>query len=109
MNINNTYHSNYSVFENEFLRREVAHLRLQKRNGRKSITTITGLEQDLDFVRLLRAFKKRFKCIGSLDIMDKTDIVLAIKLSGDQRENVKNFLLSEKIIPEERNIIVHGG
>jgi len=104
-----TYNNNFLPLENEFFRREVAHLRLQKRNGRKSITTITGLEQDLDFVRLLRAFKKRFKCIGSLDIEKKTDIVLAIKLSGDQRENVKNFLLSEKIIPEERNIIVHGG
>ena len=104
-----TYNNNFLPFENDFLRHEVAHLRLQKRNGRKSITTITGLEQDLDFVRLLRAFKKRFKCIGSLDIKDKTNIVLAIKLSGDQRENVKNFLLSEKIIPDEKNIIIHGG
>ncbi len=104
-----TYNNNFLPLENDFLRREVAHLRLQKRNGRKSITTITGLEQDLDFVRLLRAFKKKFKCIGSLDIEEKTNIVLAIKLSGDQRENVKNFLLSEEIIPEERNIIIHGG
>lgn len=104
----NTY-NNFIPFENDFLRREVAHLRLQKRNGRKSITTITGLEQDLDFIRILRALKKKFKCIGSLDIKDGTDIVLAIKLSGDQRENVKNFLLSEEIIPEERNIIIHGG
>ena len=104
-----TYNHNFLPLENDFLRREVAHLRLQKRNGRKSITTITGLEQDLDFVRLLRAFKKKFKCIGSLDIEEKTNIVLAIKLSGDQRENVKNFLLLEEIIPDERNIIIHGG
>jgi translation initiation factor 1 len=92
---------------NNPLRREVAHIRLQKRNGRKSITTIVGLEQDLDFRRLLKAFKKNFKCIGSLDVADNND-VLAIKLSGDQRENVKEFLLQEEIILDEECIIIHG-
>lgn len=89
------------------LRREVAHLRVQKRSGRKSITTITGLEQDLDFPRLLKAFKKNFKCIGSLDIQDD-NFVVAIKLSGDQRENVREFLLQEEIITDDTCIIIHG-
>ena len=89
------------------LKREVAHIRLQKRNGRKSITTVCGLEQDLDFPKLLRAFKKNFKCIGSLDV-DENDNVIAIKLSGDQRENVQNFLLQEEIITDKDNIIIHG-
>lgn len=89
------------------IHREVAHLRLQKRNGRKSITTICGLEQDLDFPRLLKAFKKNFKCIGSLDI-DNNENVLAIRLSGDQRENVKQFLLEQEIITDESCIIIHG-
>jgi len=97
------------MYENIFqeFTREVVHIRLQKRNRRKSLTTIAGLEQDLDFRRLLKAFKKNFKCIGSLDVVDD-DKVLAIRLSGDQRENVKNFLLQEKIILDEKNIIVHG-
>lgn len=95
--------------DDALFKKEVAHVRIQKRNGRKSITTVSGLEQDLDFVKLLKAFKKSFQCIGSLDVKTGTDIVLAIKLSGDQRENVKNFLLSEEIIPDEKNIIVHGG
>jgi len=30
-----------------------------------------------------------------------------IRLSGDQRDNIKNFLLTEKIT-EPNNIIVHG-
>lgn len=89
------------------LKREVAHIRLQKRNGRKSITTICGLEQDLDFPKLLRAFKKNFKCIGSLDIDDNNNVI-AIKLSGDQRENVQDFLLQEEIITDKDNIIIHG-
>ena len=70
----------------------------------ESITTISGLKQDLDFPRLLRAFKKTFKCIGALDVND--DIVFAIKLSGDQRDNVKNFLLKEEIILDENCIII---
>lgn len=96
-------------FNDGILKREVAHLRIQKRNGRKNITTICGLEQDLDFPKILRALKKRYKCIGSLDVDEKTNDVIAIRLSGDQRENVKNFLLTEQIIPDENNIIVHGG
>ena len=95
-----------NIFEE--LTREIVHIRLQKRNGRKSITTIAGLEQDLDFRRLLKALKKNFKCIGSLDIVEGTEKVLAIRLSGDQRENIKNFLLQEKIILDENNIIIHG-
>lgn len=97
------------MYENIFeeFTREVVHIRLQKRNGRKSLTTIAGLGQDLDFRRLLKAFKKKFKCIGSLDVVDD-DKVLAIRLSGDQRENVQNFLLEEEIILDKNNIIIHG-
>lgn len=91
----------------EVINREVVHLRIQKRNGRKHVTTISGLGQDLDFVRLLKAFKKSFQCIGSLDIQEN-DVVVALKLSGDQRNNVKDFLLREEIILDENDIIVHG-
>lgn len=90
----------------EILHREIVHLRIQKRSGRKHITTITGLGQDLDFIRLLKAFKKNFKCIGSLDIQNED--VIAIKLSGDQRENIRDFLLQEEIITDENCIIIHG-
>ena len=78
----------HNIFDS-FINREVVHIRIQKRSGRKHITTLTGLKQDLDFPRLLKAFKKSFKCIGALDVQD--DIVIAITLSGDQRDNIKNF------------------
>ena len=91
----------------EVINREVVHIRIQKRSGRKHVTTITGLGQDLDFVRLLKAFKKNFQCIGSLDIQNE-DFVLAMRLSGDQRNNVKDFLLQEQIILNENDIIIHG-
>lgn len=94
-----------NIFDS-FVNREIVHIRIQKRSGRKHITTITGLKQDLDFPRLLKAFKKSFKCIGALDVQN--DIVIAITLSGDQRDNVKNFLLKEEIILDEKCIIIHG-
>tara|TARA_B100001248_G_scaffold262249_1_gene256964 strand:- start:1318 stop:1629 length:312 start_codon:yes stop_codon:yes gene_type:complete len=94
-----------NIFDS-FVNREVVHIRIQKRSGRKHITTLTGLKQDLDFPRLLKAFKKSFKCIGALDVQD--DIVIAITLSGDQRDNIKNFLLKEEIILDENCIIIHG-
>lgn len=100
----NQFHSRNNL--DEILHREIVHLRIQKRSGRKHITTITGLGQDLDFVRLLKAFKKNFKCIGSLDIQNED--VIAIKLSGDQRDNVRDFLLKEEIITDENCIIIHG-
>ena len=99
------YFKKDNIFD-DFINREIVHLRIQKRSGRKHVTTISGLKQDLDFPRLLRAFKKSFKCIGALDVID--DIVLAIKLSGDQRDNVKKFLLKEEIILDENCIIIHG-
>lgn len=99
------YFKKDNIFD-DFINREIVHLRIQKRSGRKHVTTISGLKQDLDFPRLLRAFKKSFKCIGALDVND--DIVLAIKLSGDQRDNVKKFLLKEEIILDENCIIIHG-
>lgn len=91
----------------EVINREVVHIRVQKRSGRKHVTTITGLGQDLDFVRLLKALKKNFQCIGSLDIQND-DFVVAMRLSGDQRNNVKDFLLQEQIILSENDIIIHG-
>ncbi len=90
------------------LSRQKLHVRLQKRNGRKSITTISGLESDLDEKRILKALKKRYQCLGSLDV-DDSGTVVALRLSGDQRENVKTFFLEERIIGNIDDILIHGG
>lgn len=34
------------------------HIRTQQRNGRKSITTVQGLDSDLDLKKICKAFKK---------------------------------------------------
>lgn len=93
------------------------HIQIQKRNARKNITTVVGLDLlDLDLKKLLKCFKKNFQCNGTIDDGSKTtssgnenkkNPVGAIIMSGDQRENVKKFLIENKITKEEF-IIVHG-
>ena len=82
------------------------HLRVQYRNGRKCITTIQGLSEDLDTKKIVKAFKKMFNCNGAINRDEELGEVL--QLSGDQRTNVKEFLLEQEICAEDQ-IVVHGG
>ena len=75
-------------------------LRVIKRTNIRTMTLISGLCHDLDLKKLCRGFKHEFKCIGSV----KENI---IKLSGDHREKVRDFLLEEGIC-QKKQIIIHG-
>ena len=93
------------------------HIQVQKRNARKNITTVVGLDLlNLDLKKLLKTFKKTFQCNGTVDEgkksassgnQQKNQSQGAIIMSGDQRENVKKFLIDNKIV-EEEFIVVHG-
>ena len=78
---------------------------MQKRNGKKCITTITGMADDLDLKIILSHIKKTCSCNGSIVKDDKFGEIIIF--TGDQRENFYNFLLKEKINKEE-DIIVKG-
>ena len=84
---------------------EKVHVRVQQRNGRKCITTVAGLADDLDVKRICKAFKKNFSCNGAVQRDDEVGEV--IQLSGDQRTNVKSFLVDQEICHGE-NIVLHG-
>jgi len=64
----------------------------------------TGLADDLDLKRILKALKKNFSCNGALA---KDNDALVIQLSGDQRNNVKDFLVDQEICSENQ-IVLHG-
>jgi translation initiation factor 1 len=81
------------------------HVRVQQRNGRKCITTIEGLATDLDIKRICKAFKKNFSCNGA--VQKDEDVGEVIQLSGDQRTNVKDFLVDQEICLAE-SIVLHG-
>lgn len=83
------------------LEEEKVHIRIQQRTTRTYITVIDGLDQlNLDLNKITKYMKKIFSCGGM-----RTNNI--IKLQGDQRNNVKNFLINENIISSD-NIIVHG-
>jgi translation initiation factor 1 len=81
------------------------HLRIQQRNGRKCITTVQGLSESLDLKPILKTFKKSFSCNGSISKNDEYGKI--IQMSGDQRDNVKKWLLKQSIV-SEKEVIVHG-
>ncbi|CAH0489670.1 hypothetical protein KXD40_004294 [Peronospora effusa] len=81
------------------------HVRVQQRNGRKCLTTVQGLADDLDVTRILKAFKKNFSCNGA--IVKDDELGEIIQLSGDQRTNIREFLLDQEICMDAQ-VVLHG-
>lgn len=81
------------------------HVRVQQRNGRKCLTTVQGLADDLDVKRILKAFKKNFSCNGA--IVKDDELGEIIQLSGDQRTNIREFLLDQEICSDSQ-VVLHG-
>jgi translation initiation factor SUI1 len=74
---------------------------------RKSITTVTGLsDRGLDLKRILRAIKQESCCNGTV-WKDKDNGTYILQFHGDQRDQVRTFLLKEDIC-DRNNIKVHG-
>jgi len=80
------------------------HIRIQQRNGRKTLTTLQGLPKQYDLKKLLKAFKKEFACNGTL--VDDEKMGEVIQLQGDQRAKISTFLIENGI--EKATIKVHG-
>ena len=78
------------------LEQGAVHIRIQQRNGRKSITTVTGLSKQLDLKKILKAIKKEHCCNGTVLKDEETDTEV-LQFQGDQREAVKTFLVKEEI------------
>ncbi|KZT67764.1 eukaryotic translation initiation factor 1 [Daedalea quercina L-15889] len=80
------------------------HIRIQQRNGRKTLTTLQGLPKEYDAKKLLKAFKKEFACNGTL--VDDEEAGQVIQLQGDQRLKISTFLTEEGIA--KNTIKIHG-
>ena len=82
------------------------HIKIQKRNARKSICTIEGLEMDEDQLKgLTKEMKKKFACNGTIVKDEKLGNIL--QLQGDIREQAKELLIKKYNYLEE-NIVTHG-
>lgn len=83
-------------------------IRFQK-IGPRSITLIEGLDDDLDITRISKAMKKQFNCAASVH-KDKNNKEI-IKLQGDHRQSVREWIISEGILTEteaDDRIMMHG-
>jgi len=92
-------------FDDDIIESPMVHIRIQQRNGRKSITTIQGLEKDLDLKKILKSLKRNFRCNGAVNNNKQYGEV--IQLQGDQRDSSKDFLVDHEIVKENR-IQIHG-
>ncbi|MES1923571.1 Eukaryotic translation initiation factor 1b, partial [Bonamia ostreae] len=81
------------------------HIRLQRRNGRKSLTTVQGLAEDLDVNKILKYLRKTYSTNGT--VVNDKEFGSIIQLQGDQRKNVANFFIRYSIC-KANEIKVHG-
>lgn len=82
------------------------HIRLHMRNGKKSLTSVAGLECSPKILEIyLRTWKKNFCCNGCI-IEDEQEGII-IQLQGDHRNSVANWL-SENNVLSKQNIKIHG-
>jgi translation initiation factor 1 len=86
----------------------VVHLRCQKRNGRKSITTIQGLVEHMDADKLkkfLSILQKQLSTGGA--IVNDKEYGQIIQVNGDHRTRIRTLLVQEELVPNEQ-IKLHG-
>ncbi|KAH7533039.1 hypothetical protein FEM48_Zijuj04G0087600 [Ziziphus jujuba var. spinosa] len=85
--------------------KEYVHVRIQQRNGRKSLTTVQGLKKEFSYNKILKDLKKEFCCNGT--VVQDPELGQVIQLQGDQRKNVSTFLVQAGIVKKE-HIKIHG-
>ena len=83
---------------------DYVHIRIQQRNGRKTLTTLQGIPKEYDQKKILKAFKKEFACNGTL--VDDEKMGQVIQLQGDQRAKISSFLIENGM--DRATIKVHG-
>ncbi|KAH3899770.1 Eukaryotic translation initiation factor eIF-1 [Saccharomycodes ludwigii] len=81
------------------------HIRIQQRNGRKTLTTVQGVPAEYDLKRILKVLKKDFACNGNIVKDDEMGEI--IQLQGDQRAKVCEFMITQLGI-KKKNIKIHG-
>ncbi|ODN75100.1 translation initiation factor SUI1 [Cryptococcus amylolentus CBS 6039] len=100
------------------------HIRLQQRNGRKTLTTIQGIPSKFNHNKILKAMKKEFACNGTVHKPEvdsdeeaspapgaKVNHGDVLQLQGDQRMGAKQFLIDSGIVSAKDakvTIVVHG-
>nr|XP_058147695.1 eukaryotic translation initiation factor 1-like [Dasypus novemcinctus] len=83
---------------------DYSHVRIQQRNGRKTLTTVQGIA-DYDKTKLVKVFKKKFACNGT--VIEHPEYGEVIQLQGDQCKNICQFLVEIGLVKDDQ-LKVHG-
>ena len=84
------------------------HVRIQQM-GKKWLTVIEGLDDDLDLERIARAIKKDLHCAATVDTNKEGEE--CIKLSGNHREAVAEWLVGREVLTvkeSKERLVLHG-
>jgi len=90
---------------------EYLHIRIQQRNGRKTLTTVQGIPPKFDHKKILKKVKKQFACNGTIiSAAESKGMGEVIQLQGDQRQAILEFLTDkeEGLGLDKKTIKVHG-
>ena len=82
----------------------VVHIRVQKRNGRKCITTLTNL-QSAPVKSLRKPLSKLLSCATS--IAKDAEFGDVLQLQGDKRPELAAFLVERELVQKDK-LMVHG-
>jgi len=105
--LNNTQNSQNDPLEESGSRPQDSyiHIRIQQRNGRKTLTTVQGIDENHNMKLLIRKCKKLFACNGT--IIEDPGMGTVIQLQGDQRQGIQKLLIQCNIATAE-TIKIHG-
>ncbi|XP_070275166.1 eukaryotic translation initiation factor 1-like [Myotis yumanensis] len=81
------------------------HISIQQRNGRKTLTTVQGIAGDYDKMKLVKAFKMKFACNGT--VIEHSEYGEIIQLQGDQSKNTCQFLVETRLTKDD-HLKVHA-
>ena len=89
-------------------RENCIHIRIQQRNGRKTLTTVQGIPSKFSQKKILHVVKKRFACNGTT--IHDGNLGDVIQLQGDQRKHMQAFLTDKKsgLELDPASIRMHG-
>jgi Translation initiation factor SUI1. len=90
----------FEDFESQLTNKKTV-IHVQKRNNSKFFTIISGWSETMDVTHL----KKKLQCGGH--IVEDEDLGKVMTFTGDHKQKIYNFLISEKICSEE-DIIIKG-
>ena len=95
----------FEEIDNNLLKSSKVTITVDKRGGKKCITNVIGMAEDLDLHKILSYLKKKHNCSGSILKDEKYGEIMSF--TGDQKENIYNFLIKEEIYDKE-DIIFKG-